>query len=73
MKVTECSNISISNGCYTATPRCKVSKPRKFDKLPEQDYGRNYMQLSYIIGMSMLGLASLFFATKGKTGLNIRV
>ena len=62
----------MTGGCCTAKPKCKVSKPVKFDPAAEQDYGRNYMQLSYIATMAMLGIASLYLATRGKPGINLR-
>jgi len=72
VNVVACSGLNVNSRLHKAAPKCRVPKPVNQEKLLEQDYGRNYMQLSYIIGMSMLGLASLFFATRGKGGLNIR-
>lgn len=72
MKVAACSNVN-TTASYVAKPKCKVSKPIKLESISEQDYGRNYKQLSYIVGMSMLGIASLFLATRGgKPSLNLR-
>jgi len=73
VKITPCSNVNMTKGYCVAKPKCKVSKPVKNDSAAEQDYGRNYMQLSYIVTMSMLGVASLYLATRGKSGINLRV
>ena len=67
MKVMPCSNISYGKG-FTHTNITKPKKvvtPKVLDT-KEPDYGKSMKQLSYVIGVSMLGISSIVLGTRGK-------
>ena len=73
MKISACSAVSYAgnNVLHTTTPRKNLISQRRIEPLVEQDYGKGLKQISYIIGVSMLGIASIILGAKGKP-LNIK-
>ena len=75
MRVSACSAAGCAgnNISHTSAPRKNLISQRRIEPLVEQDYGKGLKQISYIIGISMLGIASIILgAAKGKP-LNIKV
>ena len=72
MKIEACQNLNMSRGCCKPGPKGRVGKPIKIGNVHEPDYSRSYKQLAYVIGISMLGFASLFLATKKPKMINYR-
>lgn len=67
MKVTACSNVGYGAGIrQTIIPKPKNVTPKTITKPNEPDYGKGLKQLSYIIGISMLGISTIALGTRGK-------
>lgn len=67
MRVIPCSSALYSNAVpCTSVPKRKLVNPLKIEAPVEPDYGKNMKQLSYVIGMSILGISSIILGTRGK-------
>ena len=67
MRVIPCSTALYSNAVpSTSVPKRKLINPPKLDSAVEPDYGKGLKQLSYVIGMSILGISSIILGTRGK-------
>ncbi len=73
MKISACSavNYAGTNVSHIPAPKKNFISQKRIEPLVEQDYGKSLKQISYIIGVSMLGIASIILGAKGKP-LNIR-
>ncbi len=67
MRVIPCSTALYSNAVpSTSAPKRKLLTPPKIESAVEPDYGKSMKQLSYVIGMSILGISSIVLGTRGK-------
>ena len=67
MRITPCTYAMCSNNVpSTSVPKKKLLTPPKLEPVAEKDYGKGMKQLSYIIGMSILGVSSIILGTRGK-------
>lgn len=58
----------------SSTPRPKMVKPIKPEaQIGEPNYGKGMKQLSYVIGMSILGVSSIILGTRGKICSSIKL
>lgn len=67
MKVTACSAPVVpKQAAFNSIPKRRVTRPIKFEKSAEPDYGKGLKQLGFVIGMSILGVSSIVLGTRGK-------
>ncbi len=67
MRVLPCAPALYSNAVpSTSVPTKRIITPPKIEPKIEPDYGKGMKQLSYIISVSVLGVASILLGTRGK-------
>ncbi|MCR5265274.1 MAG: hypothetical protein K6E29_01605 [Cyanobacteria bacterium RUI128] len=69
MRVSACDNISFSNKTCKSCVEHKAyqHKPTTVtDRQYEYDYGKCLKQMSYILGITILGISGLIMAVRGK-------
>ena len=72
MKVSAFSPIGYSNSAQnTSCGKYKAPKTKDINHAIEPNYGKNMMQLSYIVSMATLGIFSLIMATRGKQSAHL--
>ena len=75
MKVLPCcvNNVYSGQTFSASKAKARIITPSKFQTHSEQDYGKGMKQLSYIIGMSILGIASIILGTRGKVCSSVKL
>ena len=69
MRVLACQNIGSTNRslCFGRGTRCCTPPtPKEHNVQFEYDYGKCLKQLSYILGITILGITGILMAIKGK-------
>ena len=74
VRVLPCSLNTVNPYHVPCSSKPKASLPTKQIKLDvEPDYGKGMKQLSYVIGMSILGISSIVLGTRGKICSSIKL
>lgn len=59
---------------YKSAQRNRINSQLKLTQKPiEQDTGKGMKQLSYVIGMSILGISSILLGTTGKMFSSVKI